>query len=119
MSLGNDTTGCSIIRVQRNPKGQAFKEFFEYRKSNYADSRFIRKWMPAVNEKYVRAMKRKTRDTTWVSSSPEIAAAEDILLDLCNNGLLEVEEGEPNIFGDKKIYYSLTEKGKNTSVEFG
>jgi hypothetical protein len=109
----------SIIRVYKNARGEAFKQFFEHIKKNYPDKEFQRQDMPQVPKAFLAEVERQTAGTHWIDSSPDIAAAEAILIDMCNNGLLKRRDVEVNVYGDMDIFFSLTAEGKRAEIVFG
>jgi len=82
----------SLIRLHRNPKGKAFKKLFEYIKKKFPDKEFQRKDMPEVPKDYLNEVKMQTAGTYWIDSSPSICAIETLLIDMCNNELLQKRE---------------------------
>ena len=104
----------SIVRVHKNARGEAFKQFFEHH-----DKEFQRKDMPQVLKAFLKEVERQTAGTHWIGSSPSIAAAETLLIDMCQLGLLKKREVKINVYGDKDIFFSLTVKGKRIEVVFG
>jgi len=109
----------SLIRLHRNPKGKAFKKLFEYIKKKFPDKEFQRKDMPEVPKDYLNEVKMQTAGTYWIDSSPSICAIETLLIDMCNNELLQKREVQRNQWGDMDIFFSLTTKGKQSEVAYG
>lgn len=109
----------NIVRVYKNAKGEAFKQFFEHIKKTYPDKEFQREDMPKVPKAFLKEVERQTAGTHWIDSSPSIAAAEALLIDMCNNGLLKRRDVKRNVYGDMDIFFSLTAEGKRTEVVFG
>ena len=109
----------SIVSVHRNARGEAFKHFFEYIIRNYPGKEFQRKDMPKVSKAFLKEIERQTAGTYWIDSSPSIFAAETLLMDMCQHGLLRKREVKRNVYGDTDIFFSLTAKGKRAEVAFG
>lgn len=109
------------VLVHNSPKGRAFKFYFNYIKKKFPKGEFMRKYMPRLPWAYKREVNKKFAglDIHWIDSSPEIAASEELLEEMCKNGLLTRKDKVANKYGDKDIYYSLSKKGRKCKVEFG
>ena len=107
------------LRIHADDRGKAFSDFFEYIKKTYPDAEFQRKDMPQVRKAFLKQAERLTEGTHWIDSSPSIMAAEALLVEMCQHGLLEKREVKRNVYGDMDIFFSLTAKGKQTELVFG
>ena len=109
----------SMVRVYKNARGEAFKQLFEHIKGNYPDKKFQRKDMPQVPRAFPKEVERQTAGTHWMDSSPSIAAAEALLIDMCNHELSKRRDVKINVYGDMHVFFSLTAEGKRTEVVLG
>ena len=109
----------NTIRLHKNARGEAFKQFFEYIRKSYPDEEFQRKDMPKAPKAFLKEIERQTEGTRWIGSSPDIFAAENLLVEMCHHGLLNKREVKRNVYGDMDIFFSLTAKGKRTEAVFG
>jgi hypothetical protein len=106
------------VKVHNNNRGKAFSQLFEYIKKNYPDREFERVNMPEVSTEFLNEILAQTAETNWITATPKSYAKEALLIDMCQQGLLKTREMARNDYGDKDIFFSLTDKGKQVEIIF-
>jgi len=98
--------------------GKAFKTLFDFIKRDFYDKEFCVEDLPDVNEAFVKEVDQAMNKSKifWLGPGADKQAKIEILVKMSRVGLLSYRR--PSL-SEEKVFYNLTEEGKQAKVIFG